>query len=321
MALAALAAAVPRSWAATSCDAYGSSATYSEAISGTARVITSNGCPNHYSLCTGKSGVPGCGDIGEAGTATEAKEASKEISVMHTPVIAASTTNVECTMGAIGIALNGVSIYSGAVNQNCDKVDVDDSTSEWTAFDFCSGHSERTGDYHYHFPPSCLLAAIGDLSDGHSPQVGWSYDGFPVYGPKGPGGVDMTLCTNSGANSTYCLDSCSGMEMELSGVDEFKYRYYFTGATSDLSTLPTDPKPAATDYPFAFACYKGCTHEAFTAGTCTNASAGTTSSYVAAPNAGYTTQYTAPDAEENTTNAAPRAVLVLAASVALAALF
>jgi hypothetical protein len=25
--------------------------------------------------------------------------------------------------------------------------------------------------------------------EGHSPQMGWSIDGFPVYGPFGPGGA------------------------------------------------------------------------------------------------------------------------------------
>lgn len=34
------------------------------------------------------------------------------------------------------------------------------------------------------------------------------------------------MCGNSGANSTYCLDSCSGYEGELPNVDDFKYRYY-----------------------------------------------------------------------------------------------
>ena len=29
-------------------------------------------------------------------------------------------------------------------------------------------------------PPSCLLAQLGDLSDGHSPQIGWALDGFPI---------------------------------------------------------------------------------------------------------------------------------------------
>ena len=62
-----------------------------------------------------------------------------------------------------------------------------------------------------------------------------------------------------GCSYTYCLDECSGLEMELSGVeDNFKYGYYFNGPLSDLYTLPTTPMPATSDYPFAFTCYKGC---------------------------------------------------------------
>jgi hypothetical protein len=141
--------------------------------------LTNAGCPNHYNLCTGKSGVSGCGDVGEAGTSTEAKEQSKSVVIPASPILRSTfptltdTNNggIKCSMGAIGIALNGVSIYGGAVDTQCNGIDVDDVLNEWTGFDCCSGHSERTGDYHYHFPPSCLLKQIGDLSDGHSPQV------------------------------------------------------------------------------------------------------------------------------------------------------
>ena len=55
-----------------------------------------------------------------------------------------------------------------------------------------------------------------------------------------PGGVAMTH-TAQGCSGTYCLDACSGLEMELQGVDIFKYRYYMTGATSDLSSLGSAP--------------------------------------------------------------------------------
>ena len=57
---------------------------------------------------------------------------------------------------------------------------------------------------HYHFPPSCLETQIGSLTDGHSPQVGWALDGFPIYGGKGPGGITMTH-TNQGCTGDYCL--------------------------------------------------------------------------------------------------------------------
>ena len=66
-----------------------------------------------------------------------------------------------------------------------------------------TGHAAPGGNYHYHFPPSCLLAQVPALSDGHSPQIGWAYDGFPIYGPYGAGGVEIRNCGSSGADATY----------------------------------------------------------------------------------------------------------------------
>ena len=125
----------------TRCAACGSSASYSESLTATTddgrtiRTVTTTACPNHYSFCTGKAGVDGCGDIGEEGTITEAMEQDIEFNILAYPVFAASTTATECELGPIARALNGVSIYSGAVNTDCDLVDVDSSTSEWTSFD------------------------------------------------------------------------------------------------------------------------------------------------------------------------------------------
>jgi hypothetical protein len=36
------------------------------------------------------------------------------VEIPANPVLASSVTHIECSMGAIGIALNGVSIYGGA---------------------------------------------------------------------------------------------------------------------------------------------------------------------------------------------------------------
>lgn len=137
-----------------------------------------------------------------------------------------------------------------------------------------------------HFPPSCLLAqavATSPTADGHSPQVGWSFDGFPIYGPLGPGGVKMVAAD---------LDSCGGKEEEIPGLDDFRYRYYFTGDTSNLYALPGYPMPdSSVDYPFAQACLRGCTMDQMTAGTCEEARSGVASAYVAATHSGYTTQF------------------------------
>ena len=111
------------------------------------RTITASGCPNHYSVCTGK-GIGVCGGLGEEGTGTEAADQGKVLEIPANPIIAASTTDISCALGELAIALNGVSIYSGAVDTFCTQLDVDDDTAEWTSFDFCSGHAESTGDYH-----------------------------------------------------------------------------------------------------------------------------------------------------------------------------
>eukprot|EP00729_Bicosta_minor_P015779 gene15779-19125_t len=87
--------------------------------------------------------------------------------------------------------------------------------------------------------------------------------------------------TEQGCSVTYCLDGCSGLEMELPGVDQFKYRYYMNGPLADLVSLPTDPKPAASDYPFSLTCYKGCTWADLSAeaAKCAGGSTGVTSGY------------------------------------------
>ena len=152
------------------------------------RTIVTSTCPNHESMCTGKD-VNGCGyPIGTNGDATEATDQGITKIVPAHPILKTTYTadDVKCEMGAIAYALNGVSIFSGAVESDCSILDVEDDIAEWTSFDCCSGHSELSGMYHYHFPPSCLLAQLDDYSDGHSPQIGWSLDGFPVYGPVEP---------------------------------------------------------------------------------------------------------------------------------------
>ena len=282
----------------TSCDMCGADAAYSETIDTSStyakRTIASNGCPNHYNVCTGKDNGD-CGDVGVEGTTTEAYVQAYSFDVPANPVIATQVdTTPECSTTTTGITLNGVPIYSGAVSANCDILDVDASDGEWTSFDLCGGHGrclmdDCTGDYHYHFPPSCLETQVGKLSDGHSPQLGWFLDGFPVYGPFGPGGLAMSH-TSSGCTGTYCLDDCGGMEMEMSGLDDFKYRYYFTGPLSDLVvSLPVDPRPATADYSFSMKCYKGCTYADLSAeaAKCTGGTSGVTNAYTPTALPGY----------------------------------
>lgn len=74
---------------------------------------------------------------------------------------------------------------------------------EKETFDLCNGHQPGSGQYHHHINPVCLRAQLSDnvvaVSTGrlgtlyaerpanwtHSPILGWSFDGYPVYGPYG----------------------------------------------------------------------------------------------------------------------------------------
>ena len=260
-----------------SCAADGSSASYTETIttkSGVSvREIVSTGCPNHESYCTGKPGNS-CGDEGEQTTLVEATEQSLSVEVPANPKLKNSFTagELDCSMGTVAYALNGVGFYSGAVafdsGGNCPQLDVADPEAEWISFDCCSGHSTGSGGYHYHFPPSCLLAQadadapVGTtIATGHSPQIGWAQDGFPIYGPFGAGGVQIQNCGTAGADATYCQDACGGYEGELDGVDNYKYRYYVTGKVGDLNALPSNPKPdsEALYFPYTIRCHRGVT--------------------------------------------------------------
>ena len=48
----------------------------------------------------------------------------------------------------------------------------------------------------------------------------------------------MAVCGTTAAHSTYCTDALMGYEGEISGIDNFKYRYYTTGLISDAVTMP-----------------------------------------------------------------------------------
>ena len=73
----------------------------------------------------------------------------------------------------------------------------------------------------------------------------------------GPNGVPMMPCGTEPIDT--CLDGCNGWEMPLLHIDDFLYRYYMIGPTSDLRTLPSDPRPDNRFAPFSQACRRGCT--------------------------------------------------------------
>ncbi len=136
------------------------------------------------------------------------------ISLPIKPTIGAKPTCVP--MGAIGVTRNGVVLYSASDGRGEDAVARE-------IVDRFGGHPARD-EYHYHFVPERLDAK--PLANGHSGLIGWMIDGFPLYGYRGVGGVEMT---------NAALDQCHGHEH-----DRWGYHYH-----------------ATIEYPYTVGCFRG----------------------------------------------------------------
>jgi hypothetical protein len=133
------------------------------------------------------------------------------------PLVPAAGLSPSCvSLGAIGATLNGVVLYNAMDARGNDAVAHE-------IVDAFGGHPAMT-DYHYHFVPERLDAA--PLADGHSGLVGYIRDGFPLYGYRGTGGVELRNTD---------LDECHGHSHGALG-----YHYH-----------------ATLEYPYTIGCYRG----------------------------------------------------------------
>ena len=179
----------------------------------------------------------------------------------------AQQTDLSAMGGGVGVTFDAGFVYSAYGGPTYGPV-VDFATSapkvEGDSFDACGGHSSSATEasYHYHVPPVCLLHQLGAAEGAPSPQVGWMLDGFPIYGPLGPGGTKMKTCTVTGGTVgvDICTDDCGGYYGDTG--DGYLYRYYFLGEYNDgtCCTTPIDPPfGGGEDYfPFTPICLKGC---------------------------------------------------------------
>ena len=108
------------------------------------------------------------------------------------------------SLGKIGVTKNGVVIYNAADARGEDAVARE-------IVDEYGGHPAREA-YHYHFIHERLDNEFLDV--GHSGIVGYINDGFPLYGYKGAGGIEMT---------NEDLDLCHGH-----AHDDLCYHYHAT---------------------------------------------------------------------------------------------
>lgn len=110
--------------------------------------------------------------------------------------------------GPIGVAVNGVPFYNPYNAEGRDAVMGPNAE----IFDSCCGHPDPLGRYHYHKYPVCLKTPFKDSDGTHSPLLGFMFDGFALYGPKGSGGQAPTD-----------LDECNGHDDAERG-----YHYHVT---------------------------------------------------------------------------------------------
>ena len=116
-----------------------------------------------------------------------------------------------------------MNLAGGQCTANNDAVQM-----EGDKFDLCGGHSTpiNGGKYHYHIAPSCFLDQLDDDLNGHSSQIGWTYDGFLIYGRRGIVGDLMYRCAHSNGETGDCLDECGGHKQHE--IDGFLYHYHVT---------------------------------------------------------------------------------------------
>jgi hypothetical protein len=128
--------------------------------------------------------------------------------------------------GAVSVAVNGVSIYNPY-----DGGGVDAPSS--ICFDDYNGHPSPDGSYHYHQWSPALDAME---TDGHSGVVGYSFDGYAIFGPWESEGVDAHN------DVQHPLDDCHGHTDPIRG-----YHYH--------TSLPYSEDP--NGFPWIMGCYTG----------------------------------------------------------------
>lgn len=249
------------------CARDGSDYTYTEVVLGDTRTIVSNGCPNHpwYQLNPNKAYVQ----------TTTYRLPSYPQFVGTAAAVSTSSANVDLSSkgGAVGIFFNGAMLFSPYGGPSYGTVTSFSSSAtyaEGASFDQCGCHASSTSQasYHCHVPPSCLLNQLGQTSSSgvtsgaHSPQIGWANDGFPLYGPHGPGGIMMKTCTVTGGTygDDVCTDDCGGYYSNSGSIDNYVYRYYIQGTYNDGTSCnePGCPSPGEAYYPNTPVCYRGC---------------------------------------------------------------
>lgn len=200
--------------------------------SGSNVTITTDGQPDHKSPYFGsshacyQSGFPS----GRSANPNTLAAQSISVTVPYSPSASAGTVGTAMSMGVVGVAINGVAIFSNAAAPG------DDIYDEVATFDKCEGHPAGT-KYHYHIEPTTA-------TDNDDNFIGVMRDGFPVYGRAEYGGGSPTLNkATGGGHQGLTADSPSSsvyhyhVNLQTSGSDSayFITSGYYMGTTGSCT--------------------------------------------------------------------------------------
>ncbi|MCB1152140.1 MAG: YHYH protein [Deltaproteobacteria bacterium] len=123
-------------------------------------------------------------------------------------------------LGPMAVAYNGVALFNpwdAVENNGCNN---NAYYIRARSFDRFGGHPQQTGMYHYHVGTFLNYAdelGIHNSTDWHSPILGYSFDGYPIYGPYGYSDPEdssspivlLESCYELQSERTCCTDNSS----------------------------------------------------------------------------------------------------------------
>lgn len=141
---------------------------------------------------------------------------------MQLPAAPVRNDEATCVGGEVGVMISGVALFDAFDAGGRDAVahEIQDA---------CDGHPQREGKYHYHSVSRCL----GDSKTGHSKLLGWAFDGFGIYGPRGQNGATLTSAK---------LDACHGHTHAITWNGRRRTMFHYH---------------ATADFPYTVSCFRG----------------------------------------------------------------
>ncbi len=230
----------------------------SVSVSSTEMNVNSNGIPNHNWVS-----AFGPGDIQTHTWSIPLNPANDTIGGHVSTNCPAANGQWECAAdrGQVAVAANGVPIFGPEEGPGGDAVALDffyfTEDRQQIDLGYCGAHAGPTG-VHYHWDAMCQYwePETGETmqdydwslidSTKHSPIIGWSFDGYPIYG--------MYTWDDAGAvkgmKSSYAVERTSeGGDQGYNGIDDWNY----VSASGDLDQCngrfgPTPEYPEGTYY-------------------------------------------------------------------------